>query len=45
MFSIQNMNKGFREQMIHKQCIVKVYKGKKIENNNIYVNPIKSFHK
>jgi len=32
MFSFQYTNKGLMEQTIHQQCIVKIYKGKKLEN-------------
>jgi len=44
MFSHHNTNKRLVEQTTHKLCIIKIHKGIKIENNNIGVNPIKSFH-
>ena len=44
MFSHHIRHKSLVEQTTHKLCIIKVHKGIKIENNNISVNPIKSFH-
>ena len=32
MLSFQSISKGLMEQTIHKQCLVKVYKGERLTN-------------
>ncbi len=32
MLSVQSINKGLMEQTIHKQCIVKIYRGEMLTN-------------
>jgi len=32
MLSVQSISKGLMEQTIHKQCIVKIYRGERLTN-------------